>query len=83
MSNELAIERDHRRKGTRVSFYYTRANYSYCIFTTCNYEKTAEKQYAVAINCEEIVPPKLEEMKEASNSNKGAETEEQGKRKSR
>ena len=75
MSNELAIERDHRRKGTRVSFIIHALIILIAFFTTCNYEKTAEKQYAVAINFEEIIPPKLEEMKEASNSNKGAEAE--------
>jgi len=75
MSNELAIERTHKRKGTRISFIIHAVIILIAFFSTCNYEKPAEKQYAVAINFEEIIPPKLEEMTEASNSNKGREAE--------
>ncbi|MBT8234409.1 MAG: hypothetical protein HKO66_07520 [Saprospiraceae bacterium] len=75
MINELAIERENKRKGTRIAFIFHLGLLILAFFMTCNYEKVADNQYAVAINFEEIIPPKLEEMAEASNSNKGAEKE--------
>lgn len=44
-------------------------------FSTCEYQKAVDNQYSVAINFEEIIPPKLEEMTGATNSNKGQEAE--------
>jgi len=75
MTNELALEREHRRKGNMVSFVFHIVLLVLAFFATCNYEKAIDNQYAVALNFEEIVPPKLEEFKEASNSNKGQEKE--------
>ena len=75
MINELALEREHKRKGTRISMIVHLLIIIIAFFSTCNYTKPADKQYAVAINFEEIIPPKLEEMSEASNSNKASEKE--------
>lgn len=75
MINELTLEREDKRQGTRISFIVHILLIIIAFFSTCSYEKPADKQYAVAINFEEIIPPKLEEMTEASNSNKASEKE--------
>ncbi len=75
MIDEIAIERTHRRKSARTSMIIHLLLALLAFFSTCNYEKAADNQYAVAINFEEIVPPKLEEFKESSQSNKAQEKE--------
>ncbi len=75
MINELAFERENKRKANLVSTVFHILLLLLAFFATCNYEKAADNQYAVALNFEEIVPPKLEEFKESSQSNKAQEKE--------
>ncbi len=73
--NEAATERAHKRKANTISFVFHISLLLIAFFATCDPGKAIDKQYAVALNFEEIIPPKLEEFKEASNSNKGREAE--------
>jgi len=75
MSNDFAFERAHKRKANMISFAFHVGLLLLAFFSTCDYEKAIDKQYSVALNFEEIIPPKLEEFKEASNSNKAQEKE--------
>ena len=75
MTNELAFEREHKRKANMISFTFHVGLLLLAFFSTCDYEKPIDKQYAVALNFEEIIPPKLEEFVESSNSNKAQEKE--------
>lgn len=75
MINQIAIERAHKRKSSLYTLLVHLAILALAFFKTCEYQKAVDNQYSVAINFEEIIPPKLEEMKEASNSNKGREAE--------
>jgi outer membrane biosynthesis protein TonB len=73
--NEEATERAHKRKANMISFVFHVGLLLLAFFSTCEYEKAIDKQYAVALNFEEIIPPKLEEFVESSNSNKAQEKE--------
>lgn len=73
--DDSAIERESRRKANTISFAFHAILLALAFFMTCTPEKAIDKQYAVALNFEEIIPPKLEEFKEASNSNKAQEKE--------
>lgn len=75
MINEIAIERENKRKSSLYTFIFHLVLLILAFFSTCDYQKAVDNQYSVAINFEEIVPPKLEEMSDASNSNKGQEAE--------
>lgn len=75
MINEIALEREHKRKSSFYTLIIHMAILLLAFFSTCEYQKAVDNQYSVAINFEEIIPPKLEEMTEASNSNKGQEAE--------
>jgi len=78
MNNDIAIEKLHKRKGARISLIVHAVLLLLAVFMTCNYEKATDNQYAVAINFEEIIPPKPEklvELKESSQSNKAKEKE--------
>ncbi len=75
MINEIAIEREHKRKSSLYTFIIHILILLLAFFSTCEYQKAVDNQYSVALNFEEIIPPKLEEMSEASNSNKGKEAE--------
>jgi len=75
MINELAVEREHKRKSSLYTMIFHVVLLILALFSTCEYKKAVDSQYAVAINFEEIVPPKLEEMTGATNSNKGREAE--------
>jgi outer membrane biosynthesis protein TonB len=68
MINELALEREHKRKSTRISFFFHLGLLILAFMVKCNYEKANENQYAVAINFEEI------EFKPSANSNTSTST---------
>jgi len=75
---ELALEREHKRKSTRITIAVHIVLLILAFFYTCKHEKAADNQYAVAINFEEIIPPepeKLEDFTESSNSNKASADE--------
>ncbi len=75
MINEIAIEREHKRKSSVYTLIIHVIILLLAFFSTCDYQKAVDNQYSVALNFEEIIPPKLEEMNDASNSNKGQEAE--------
>lgn len=80
---EIALEREHKRKSTRITIAVHIVLLILAFFYTCKHEKSTENQYAVAINFEEIIPPepeKLEDFSESSNSTK-ASADEGAKRK--
>ncbi len=75
---EVVQEKEHKRKGTKISFGIHLTLLVLAFFVKCNHEKVADNQYAVAINFEEIIPPepeKLLDFSESSNSNKAQSTE--------
>lgn len=75
MINEIAIERENKRKSSLYTLLIHMLILILAFFSKCDYQKAVDNQYSVAINFEEIIPPKLEEMSDASNSNKGQEAE--------
>ncbi|MBT8189458.1 MAG: hypothetical protein KJO29_03425 [Bacteroidia bacterium] len=75
MSNEIALERQHKRKGARISLFFHIALIIIALFAKCDYEKAIENQYAVAINFEEI------EFKPSANSNKAQSTSGEARKK--
>ena len=81
MINEVALERAHKRKSSLYTLIVHLAILALAFLKTCEYQKAVDNQYSVAINFEEIIPPKLEEMTEASNSNKGREAEGKARKK--
>ena len=81
MINQLAIEREHKRKSSLYTMIIHIGLLLLAFLSTCEYHKAVDNQYSVAINFEEIIPPKLEEMTEASNSNKGQEAEGEARKK--
>ncbi len=66
MRKEVITEMKNKRKGARNSFFIHLLILAAAFFSTCNYEKAIENQYAVAINFEEI------EFKPSANSNKAS-----------
>lgn len=75
---EVALEREHKRKSTKITIAVHIVLLILAFFYTCKHEKATENQYAVAINFEEIIPPepeKLEDFSESSNSNKASADE--------
>lgn len=74
----LALEREHKRKSTRITIVVHIVLLLLAFFYTCKHEKAADNQFAVAINFEEIIPPepeKLEDFSESSNSTKSSADE--------
>jgi len=70
---EEALLREHKRKSTRITIGVHILLLLLAFFYTCKHEKAADNQYAVAINFEEIIPPKpekLQDFTESSQSNK-------------
>lgn len=76
--DQLTLEREHKRKSTKITIAVHAILLLIAFFYTCKHEKAADNQFAVAINFEEIIPPppeKLEDFTESSNSNKAAADE--------
>lgn len=75
---EIALEREHKRKSTKITIAVHAVLLILAFLYTCKHEKATENQYAVAINFEEIIPPepeKLEDFTESSNSNQASADE--------
>ena len=75
---QLILEREHKRKSTKITIAVHVVLILLAFLFKCDYEKTTDKQYSVAINFEEIIPPKpekLEDFSESSNSNKASADE--------
>lgn len=75
MANDIAIERKHKRKSANTSLVVHIVILLIAFFSTCNYEKAVENQYAVAVNFQEV------EFKPSSNSNNATSTSGAAKKK--
>ncbi len=63
MIRDTALERDNKKKGTRISLFFHLALLILAFFIGCPHEKAIENQYAIAVNFEEV------EFRPSSNSN--------------
>ena len=75
MMNNVAVERQYKRRGARISMIFHVLILIAAFLVKCNYEKAVENQYAVAINFEEI------EFKPSANSNKATSTSGEARKK--